>query len=126
MKSFPASTPTSTASSKRFRTDIGATTWTACASVRMVLHPRSAQVRVSWDESTTRRRSAKSARGDQLLARQPARIVRSEEHGDVGHVVRLPDAPERRLRDVRFFEVGADESGRMRSFRLDDAGIDAV
>src|SRR5579859_4204613 len=71
-------------------------------------------------------RSAQPAAREQLLAREPIRIVRGEEHRDRSDVLRLAGPAERRLRDSGFLEIGTDEPGAVRALGFDDAGVERV
>src|SRR5260370_23998732 len=55
------------------------------------------------------------------LAGEPCGIVRGEEHGDAGDVVRLSDAAKRRTCDHRFFEIAAHDAAAVPALGLDAA-----
>src|SRR5438093_764657 len=57
----------------------------------------------------------RAAAGNQGFARHPARVVRREEHGNVGDLVRLADAAERRRADRPLLQIGADDARAMRA-----------
>ncbi len=63
---------------------------------------------------------------EQVLASDPAGIIRSEE-GDDGCDVRwLADAAKRRVRHGSLLEIGADNTRTMRALRLDHARVHSV
>src|SRR6266542_945316 len=69
---------------------------------------------------------ADAAGGEELLAGQPAGVVRGEEHGDGGDVADLAAATERSLFDRLLFPFRADDPGTRRAFGLDHARVDRV
>src|SRR4029453_7900152 len=58
--------------------------------------------------------------------REPGRVVRSEEDGDVGDVIGLADATEGSLTDDRCWKIRSDKSGGVRALGFDHAGVDRV
>lgn len=71
-------------------------------------------------------RLAQAATGDELLAGEPAGIIRGQEDGDGGDVARSANASERGLCDEGFLEVGADHAGVACAFGIDRARVERV
>src|ERR1700743_539867 len=68
----------------------------------------------------------KAATCEQLLARQPTRIIRSQENRDRSDIARLPKPTQRRLAHRDRGEIRLCESGAFGAFRHDHAGIDRI
>src|SRR4051794_30418676 len=71
-----------------------------------------------------RHRSAQAAAGQELLAGEPAGVVRRQEDRNGRDIADPAGAAERHLRQQGLFEVGADEAGGVRALGLDHAGVD--
>src|SRR3982074_3809273 len=52
--------------------------------------------------------------------------MRGQKESNRGNVARLADAAERSLRDGRPLEIGSDENAAVATFRLDNAGTEAI
>jgi hypothetical protein len=69
---------------------------------------------------------ADSTGSEQLLAREPARIIRCEKPSDGGDVAHQPGASQWRLRNQILLQVRAQYASAAHPFGLDHTGVDRV
>ena len=69
---------------------------------------------------------AEAAAGEDVLAREPARVVRRKEDRDRGDVAGLAQAAERCLGDRSLFEVTLEEACGLNAFSFHHAGVDGA